>query len=55
MCQVVTAEFEDEIGFIGVKGDLPRGHWQGLYLKARQVQVDQLANALDGADLEMRR
>ena len=52
--QLFAAQFEDEIGFVGVKRDLPRRHRQGFDLEARQVPVDQLADVFDGPDLEVR-
>ena len=53
--QVVVARLELEVVEAGVVRDLARRHRQRLQRDARQLQVDQVADALDRADLDLRR
>src|SRR6185437_1963849 len=51
----LVAAIQLEVGKSGVIRDLPRrdGHW--LQSDARQLQIHQVADLLDGADLHLRR
>ncbi|MOA63841.1 hypothetical protein D3C78_1897110 [compost metagenome] len=53
--QVFGAGLQDEIGFVGMEGDLPRSHRQRPDLDTGQMQVDQLTDALHRANLEVQR